>query len=185
MQKLVDLLNSYEHKYADELFFAEGDFFAITDGKIAKLPNFMSDFDGIYKLTSFTESFIGSYIVGNNLDATELLEALDIVKSDLEIDGEEIPDGLDYDTFNFLISCSEKGISPYSAYKALGLILEGIPSGSWQLLGYDGEYKNALEYISEACEVIDFRYTDEWDDEYWESIFENLPAYIFDGGEKF
>ena len=40
MQATVDLLNEKELKYADELFFAEGEFFAIHDGKIAKLPDF-------------------------------------------------------------------------------------------------------------------------------------------------
>ncbi len=185
MQKLVDLLNSYQQKYADELFYCEGEFFVIADGKIAKNPDFMGDFDGIYKLSHATEGFICSYIVANNLDANELIDRLDTVQSELETGGDEIPDGLDYDTFNFLISCQESGITPYCAYKALGLILSGVQSGFWHLLGYDGQYKNVFEYMSEACEVIDFRYTDEWDDEYWQSIIENLPSYIFDGGEKF
>ena len=185
MQKLVNLLNEKELKYADELFYADGEFFAIHDGKIAKLPDFTGDFEGIYKLLPSTESFIASYIVANNLDITELIDTIGIFENDLSLYGEEIPDGLDYDSFNFLISCEEKGIIPYCAYKAMLLIMEGVQSGVWMLKGYDGEYKAALEYISEACEVIDFRYTDEYDDEYWESIIENIEAYIFSGGEFF
>ena len=67
MQKLVDLLNAKEIRYADELFYAEGEFFAIHDGKIAKLYDFLGDFEGIYKLLPSTERFIGAYIVANNL----------------------------------------------------------------------------------------------------------------------
>jgi len=185
MQSMVNLLNEKELKYADELFFAEGEFFAIHDGKIAKLPDFTGDFDGIYKLLPTTEHFIGSYIVANNLDINEILDTLSIYEGELDLYGDEIPDGLDYDSFNLLISCQEKGISPYRAYKAMLLIMDGVQSGVWTLLGYDGEYKAALEYISEACEVIDFRYTDEYDDEYWQSIIENIECYIFSGGEVF
>jgi len=108
-----------------------------------------------------------------------------MAENELELYGDEIPDGLDYDSFNLLISCEEKGISPYSAYKAMILMSQGVESGSWVLLGYDGEYKNALEYISEACEVIDFSYTDEYDDEYWESIVSNIEQYVYCGGEVF
>ena len=50
MQKLVDLLIAKEARYADELFFAEDEFFAIHDGKIAKLYNFLGDFEGIYRV---------------------------------------------------------------------------------------------------------------------------------------
>ncbi len=185
MQKLVDLLNEKELRYADELFFAEGEFFAIHDGKIAKLPDFTGDFDGIYKLLPYTEHFIASYVIANNLDITEIIDTVSIFENELELYGDEIPEGLDYDSFNLLISCQEKGISPYRAYKAMLLIMEGVQSGVWTLLGYDGEYKPALEYISEACEVIDFRYTDEYDDEYWESIIENIENYRFSGGETF
>ena len=185
MQKLVDLLNEKELKFADELFFADGEFFAIHDGKIAKLPDFTGDFEGIYKLLPSTERFIGSYIVAENLDITELIDSVSIYENELLLYGDGIPDGLDYDSFNFLISCQEKGISPYRAYRAMLLIMEGVQSGVWTLLGYDGEYKPALEYISEACEVIDFRYTDEYDDEYWESIIENIENYRFSGGEIF
>ena len=185
MQKLVDLLNEKELRYADELFFAEGEFFAIHDGKIAKLPDFSGDFDGIYKLLPATERFIASYIIGNNLDITDLIETLSIYEGELSLYGDEIPDGLDYDSFNFLNACADAGISPYRAYHAMLLIMSEVQSGVWTLLGYDGEYKPALEYISEACEVIDFRYTDEFDDEYWESIIENIEAYVFSGGEVF
>ncbi|MBR2021108.1 MAG: hypothetical protein IJ939_01600 [Clostridia bacterium] len=185
MQKLVDLLNEKELRYSDELFFAEGDFFAIHDGKIAKLPDFTGDFEGIYKLLPSTERFIGSYIVAENLDITEILDTISIFSSELELYGDEIPEGLDYDSFNLLYACQQHGISPYCAYRAMLLIMEGVQSGAWTLLSYDGEYKPALEYISEACEVIDFRYTDEYDDEYWESIIENLESYVFSGGEVF
>lgn len=185
MQKLVDLLNEKELKYADELFYCEGEFFAIHDGKIAKLPDFTGDFEGIYKLLPSTEHFIASYIISNNLDITEILDIVSIFENELELYEDEIPSGLDYDSFNLLISCEEKGISPYRAYKAMLLIMQGVQSGIWTLLGYDGEYKPVLEYISEACEVIDFRYTDEYDDEYWESIIENIENYRFSGGETF
>ena len=185
MQKLVDLLNEKELRYSDELFYAEGEFFAIHDGKIAKLPDFTGDFEGFYKLLPSTERFIGSYIVANNLDINDIIDTVSIFEGELELYGDEIPAGLDYDAFNLLISCEEKGISPYAAYKAMILIMEGVQSGVWMLRGYDGEYKAALEYISEACEVIDFRYTDEYDDEYWESIIENIESYIFSGGEVF
>lgn len=185
MQKLVDLLNEKELRYADELFFADGEFFAIHDGKIAKLPDFTGDFEGIYKLLPSTEHFIGSYIVAENLDITEIIDTISIFSSELSLYGDEIPDGLDYDSFNLLYACQEKGISPYCAYRAMLLIMEGVQSGVWTLLGYDGEYKIALEYISEACEVIDFRFTDEYDDEYWQSIIENIDSYVFSGGEVF
>ena len=185
MQNLVNLLNIKETKYADELFFADGEFFAIHDGKIAKLPDFTGDFEGIYKLLPSTENTIATYIIAENLDITDIIDNISIFASELELYGEEIPDGLEYDSFNLLIHCEEKGISPYRAYKAMLLIMEGVQSGVWTLLGYDGEYKPALEYISEACEVIDFRYTDEYDDEYWENIIENIEAYIFSGGEVF
>ena len=65
------------------------------------------------------------------------------------------------------------------------LIMEGVEGGTWMLLSHSGEYKAALEYISESCEVIDFRYTDEYDDEYWQCIIENLESYVFCGGETF
>ena len=185
MQKLVDLLNEKELRYADELFFAEGEFFAIHDGKIAKLPDFTGDFEGIYKLLPSTEHFIASYIIAENLDITEIIDTVSIFSSEPSLYGDEIPDGLDYDSFNFLNACQEHGISPYCAYRAMLLIMEGVQSGGWVLLGYDGEYKPALEYISEACEVIDFRFTDEYDDEYWESIIENIENYVFSGGEVF
>ena len=185
MQKLVDLLNEKELRYSDELFFADGEFFAIHDGKIAKLPDFTGDFEGIYKLMPSTEHAIESYIIAENLDINDIIDNISIYENELELYGDEIPDGLDYDSFNMLIYCEEKGISPYRAYKAMLLIMEGVQSGAWTLLGYDGEYKQALEYISEACEVIDFRYTDEYDDEYWESIIENIEAYVFSGGEIF
>ena len=185
MHKLVDLLNEKELKFADELFYADGEFFAIHDGKIAKLPDFTGDFEGIYKLLPSTENFIASYIIANNLDINEIIETVGIFENELQLYGEEIPNGLDYDSFNMLIACKEKGISPYSAYKAMLLIMSGVQSGVWNLLGYDGEYKPALEYISEACEVIDFRYTDEYDDEYWQSIIKNIECYIFSGGEIF
>ena len=185
MQKLVNLINEKELKYADELFFAEGEFFAIHDGKIAKLPDFTGDFEGIYKLLPSTERAIATYIIAENLDITEVIDTISIFENDLMLYGDEIPDGLDYDSFNLLNFCEEKGITPYAAYKAMLLIMQGVQSGVWTLLGYDGEYKPALEYISEACEVIDFRYTDEYDDEYWESIIENLESYVFSGGEVF
>ena len=81
MQKLVNLLNEKELRYADELFFAEGEFFAIHDGKIAKLPDFTGDFEGIYKLLSSTEHFIASYIIANNLDITELIDTVSIYEN--------------------------------------------------------------------------------------------------------
>lgn len=185
MQKLVDLLNAKEIRYANELFYAEGEFFAIHDGKIAKLYDFLGDFEGIYKLLPSTERFIGAYIVANNLDITEIIDTIAIFSSELELYPDEIPDCLDYDSFDFLYSCQENGISPYCAYRAMLLIMEGVESGVWTLLSRDGEYKAALEYISESCEVIDFRYTDEDDDEYWECIIRNLEAYVFAGGEAF
>ena len=185
MQKLVDLLIAKEARYADELFFAEDEFFAIHDGKIAKLYNFLGDFEGIYKLRPSTERFIGSYIVANNLDITEIIDKASIFSHELELFPDEIPDGLDYDSFNLLYSCQENGISPYCAYRAMLLIMEGVESGTWMLLSHSGEYKAALEYISESCEVIDFRYTDEYDDEYWQCIIENLESYVFSGGEIF
>ncbi|MBE6681440.1 MAG: hypothetical protein E7600_04045 [Ruminococcaceae bacterium] len=185
MQKLVDLLNEKELKYADELFFADGEFFAIHDGVIAKLPDFTGDFEGIYKLLPSTEHAIATYIIAENLDITDVIYSISIFANELELYGDEIPEGLDYDALGLLICCQEKGISPYRAYKAMLLIMEDVQSGVWTLLGYDGEYKQALEYISEACEVIDFRYTDEYDDEYWESIIENIESYVFSGGEVF
>ena len=54
-----------------------------------------------------------------------------------------------------------------------------------ELLDRYGEYKSAIQYISDGCELIDFAYTDENDDEYWESIITNLESYIFSGGEIF
>ena len=97
MQKLADLLIAKESRYADKLFYAEGEFFAIHDGKIAKLYDFLGDFEGIYKLLPSTERYIGSYIVANNLDITEILDTLSIFSSEFELYPDEIPDGLDYD----------------------------------------------------------------------------------------
>ena len=55
MQKLVELIEKNALKYTGELFYADGEFFAIYDGKIAKLPDFSGEFRAIYKLTPSTE----------------------------------------------------------------------------------------------------------------------------------
>ncbi len=185
MQKLVELIEKKALRYTGELFYADGEFFAIYDGKIAKLPDFSGEFRAMYKLTGATESFITSYLEDNGLDAEYLTDSLSVAKSDLELNEREIPDGLDYDSFNYLISCDEAGIIPYNAYMALKMVSEGLDSGVWMLLDRYGEYKSAIQYISDGCELIDFAYTDENDDEYWESIISNLENYIFTGGEIF
>lgn len=185
MQKLVNIINEKAIKYKDELFYADGEFFAIYDGKIAKLSDFSGEVRQIFKLKSSTELFINTYINQNGLDIGTLIDTLDVFSSELELYGDEIPDGLDYDAFNFLYACDEYGISPYCAYKALILIMGGAPSGTYSLMDYNGEYKSILEYISEACELIDFAYTDEYDDEYWESVINNLDSYLYTGGEVF
>ena len=61
MQKLVNLINEKAIKYKDELFFADGEFFAIYDGKIAKLSDFSGEVRQIFKLKSSTELFINLY----------------------------------------------------------------------------------------------------------------------------
>lgn len=185
MQKLVNLIEQKALKYTGELFFADGEFFAIYDGKLAKLPDFSGEFRAIYKLTGSTESFITSYLENNGLDAEYLAESLKMAKSELELYETEIPDGLGYDAFNFLIACDEHGIIPYNAYMALTMIAEGLDSDVWMLVDRYGEYKSAIQYISDGCELIDFAYTDENDDEYWESIITNIESYIFSGGEIF
>lgn len=185
MQRLADMIDEKALKYSGELFFADGQFFAIYDGKIAKLPDFTGDFDGIYRLRASTERFISSYIVTNNLELGLLLDNISVFETELELYGDEIPSGLDSDSHALLKDCLENGITPYCAYKAMILLMAGVESGGWVLLGYDGEYCDALTYISKACEVIDFRYTDEYDDEYWQSIIENIESYIFSGGEVF
>ena len=185
MQKLVNLIEKAALKYTGELFYADGEFFAMYDGKVVKLPDFSGEFRAIYKLTPSTENFITSYIENNSLDAEYLAESLKMAESELELYESEIPDGLDYDSFNYLISCDEAGIMPYNAYMALKMIAENLDSGVWMLLDRYGEYKSAIQYISDGCELIDFAYTDENDDEYWESIITNLESYIFSGGEIF
>ena len=130
-----------------------------------------------------TEKFIQTYLEDNGLDASVLFESMSVCDSDFEISGDEIPDGLDYDSFNFLITAEENDISPYCAYKGCYLISKGIEGGQWILIDRNGEQKNALEYIGEACELIDFAYTDEWDDEYWESIINNLEDYLYTSSE--
>ncbi len=185
MQKLVEIIEKKALKHTGELFFADGEFFAIYDGKVAKLPDFSGEFRAIYKLTVETERFIVTYLEDNGLDAEYLSDSLKIAKGDLELYETEIPDGLDYDSFNYLIACDEAGIIPYNAYMALKMVAEGLESGVWMLLDRYGEYKNALQYLSDGCELIDFAYTDENDDEYWESILSNLESYIFKGGEIF
>lgn len=185
MQKLVELIEKKALKYTGELFFADGEFFAIYDGKLAKLPDFSGEFRAIYKLTSETERFIVTYLEENGLDSEYLADSLSLAEGDLELYENEIPDGLDYDSFNYLIACDEAGIIPYNAYMALKMISEGVESGVWMLLDRYGEYKSALQYISDGCELIDFAYTDENDDEYWQSILERLEDYIFIGGEIF
>ncbi len=185
MQKMVDLINEKALKYEGELFYADGEFFAIYDGKIAKLPDFSGDIRGMYRLTAKTEHFIDSYLLSESLETGNLLDVLHIFKSELELYGDEIPDSLDYDSFNFLASCQNAGISPYVAYNALILMQEGVDSGSWVLLDENREYTDVLSYISEGCELIDFAYTDEDDDEYWEDIILHIESYLFDGGEIF
>lgn len=185
MQKLVNLINEKALQYKDELFYTDGEFFAIYDGKIAKLPDFSSEVSQIFKLKTTTEQFINIYINHNGLDLASIIDSLSIFSGELELYGDEIPDGLDYDSFNFLYSCDENGISPYCAYKASILILGGAPSGTWALLDYNGEYKSILEYISEGCELIDFQFTDEDDDEYWQSILNHIEDYLYCGGEVF
>lgn len=185
MQKLVDLIEEKEKNFSGELFYAAGEFFAIHDGKIAKLPDFSGDFRAIYKLTSATERIIVNYLEENGLDAEYLAEALEIFNGELQLHETEIPDGLDYDSFNFLVACDDAGIVPYNAYMALKMISEQLESDTWQLLDRYGEYKNALEYISDGCELINFSYTDEEDDEYWESVVSNIEDYVFKGGEIF
>lgn len=183
MEKLVNLINQKASRYEGELFYCDGEFFAIYDGKIAKLPDFLGDFSLICRLKASTEKFINTYLEDNGLDASTLFEAMSVFDSDFEISGEEIPDGLDYDSFNFLISAEESGISPYHAYKGCYMVSKGIESGQWILIDRYGEQKSALEYIGEACELIDFAYTDEWDDEYWESIINNLECYLYTSSE--
>lgn len=185
MQKLVNLINEKALKYKDELFYADEEFFAIYDGKIAKLPDFSGEVSQIFKLKTSTEQFINTYVLQNGLDMGNLLDSLSVFSSELELYGDEIPDGLDYDCFNFLYSCEQAGITPYCAFKALVLILGGAPSGAYAIMDYNGEYKSILEYISEGCQLIDFAYTDEFDDEYWESILNNLESYLYSGGEVF
>ena len=185
MQKLVNLIEKKALKYTGELFYADGEFFAIYDGKIAKLPDFSGEFRAIYKLSKTSECFINSYIENNELDAEYLLDSLNLVRSELELYETEIPDSLDYDSFNFLIACDEAGIIPYNAYMALKMICENLESGVWMLLDRYGEYKSAIQYISDGCELIDFSYTDENDDEYWESIISSIEDYVFSGGEVF
>ncbi len=185
MENMINLINLKAQKYSDELFYADGEFFAIYDGKIAKLPDFSTEVSGIYKLLSSTQSFISTYIDQSGLDLAYIVEAISLYEGDIEIYENEIPSELDYDSFNFLYACLEAGISPYRAYKASILILGGAPSDIWVLTDSRGEYKPVLEYISEGCELIDFSLTDECDDEYWESIVQNIDRYLYRGTEVY
>lgn len=185
MQRLIDLINEKALRYEGELFFADGEFFAIYDGKIAKLPDFSGDIRGMYKLLPSTERFIDGYMLSSGLEFGSLIDVIGIYKSELELYNDEIPDGLDYDSFNFLYACQNEGISPYCAYNALLLMMEGVEAGGWVLLDGNREYTDVITYISEGCELIDFAYTDEDDDEYWEEIISNIERYFFDGGEVY
>ena len=187
MKELADLISRKYSVFKNELFYADGEFFVLFGSKIAKLADPVDAYEQTLKVTFPTGEFINSYFEENDLDLASFADTLSFYADDFAGYDEndvftELFLDIDDDVRKFLSAAIDKSISPYRAIKACALLAGGCDIGEWYMEEY-GDYKSIISLISAECEMIDFDFTSFEDDEYWRSVIENLPSYIYSGGD--
>jgi len=188
MKELVELINEKCMRYKNELFYLNGEFFAMYDGKIAKLADDRQSYEATYMISGSTYRFINNYCDLGSLDLEAFADALSYYIDDFEgydenDDFTDLTADMDTDISDYVYACIDKAISPSKAIRAAMLMAGGCESGVWYMDHGNGEYSGIIDTIAKESEVIDFEYTTPDDDEYWRSIVEEIAGYIYDIGE--